>query len=230
MLQAWLQSLPELVLLAVILYRNASASGPAVIINGPILLQAIAAHAVNLWDKTLLFRSCAAFSGCSGCRQLLLLLGIRGSCRLSLPVLRDNLARVLRGTGGAGGGAELGAVVHLSAHEEVPDTTDSEAVRVCCCRCAGCERAPAPGCACTRPRGRQLAVHAADELLSTSLWRHMLLPPTTDCRCDPPTAVAAGRQHGAGIPDAHQRRHAVAGAAGGAGACRVWAVRKPRGR
>lgn len=88
-------------------------------------VQALVAHLINLWDKTLLFRSCAAQSGCSIPRQLLLLLGIRGSCRLSLPVLRENLSRVLRGAGGAGAG--LGATLHLSSAEEVPDD-DSDAV------------------------------------------------------------------------------------------------------
>lgn len=88
-------------------------------------VQALVAHLINLWDKTLLFRSCAAQSGCSVPRQLLLLLSIRGSCRLSLPVLRENLSRVLRGAGGAGAG--LGATLHLSSAEEVPDD-DSDAV------------------------------------------------------------------------------------------------------
>lgn len=89
------------------------------------VLQALAAHLLNLWDKTLLFQSCAAKSGCSIPRQLLLLLGIRGSCRLSMPVLKENLSRVLRGAGGTGAG--LGTTIHLSSSEEVPDN-DSEAV------------------------------------------------------------------------------------------------------
>ena len=89
------------------------------------VLQALAAHLLNLWDKTLLFRSSAAQSGCSTPRQLLLLLGIRASARLSLPVLKENMSKVLRGTGGAGAG--LGATIHLSSAEEVPDD-DSDAV------------------------------------------------------------------------------------------------------
>lgn len=91
----------------------------------PPVLQALAAHLLNLWDKTLLFRSSAAQSGCSTPRQLLLLLGIRASARLSLPVLKENMSKVLRGTGGAGAG--LGATIHLSSAEEVPDD-DSDAV------------------------------------------------------------------------------------------------------
>lgn len=90
-----------------------------------VLLQALAAHLLNMWDKTLLFRSCAAQSGCSTPRQLLLLLGIRASARLSLPVLKENLSRVLRGAGGAGAG--LGTTIHLSSAEEVADD-DSDAV------------------------------------------------------------------------------------------------------
>jgi hypothetical protein len=38
-LQAWLQSAPELVLIGIILYRNVGSGGPAVVINGTILLQ-----------------------------------------------------------------------------------------------------------------------------------------------------------------------------------------------
>jgi hypothetical protein len=38
-LQSWLQSLPELVIIGIILYRDISRAGPAVVINGPILLQ-----------------------------------------------------------------------------------------------------------------------------------------------------------------------------------------------
>lgn len=91
----------------------------------PVVLQALAAHLLNLWDKTLLFRASAAQSGCSTPRQLLLLLGIRASARLSLPVLKENISKVLRGTGGAGAG--LGATIHLSSAEEVPDD-DSDAV------------------------------------------------------------------------------------------------------
>ena len=92
-------------------------------------LQALAAHLINLWDKSLLFRSCARQSGCSGPHQFVLLLGIRASCRLSLPVLKENLSRVLRGAGG-GGGAGLGATIHLSSSEDVPDN-DSDAVGAC---------------------------------------------------------------------------------------------------
>lgn len=90
-----------------------------------IVLQALAAHLINLWDKTLLFRSSAAQSGCSTPRQLLLLLGIRASARLSLPVLKENLSKVLRGAGGTGAG--LGTTIHLSSAEEVADD-DSDAV------------------------------------------------------------------------------------------------------
>lgn len=89
------------------------------------LLQALAAHLLNVWDKTLLFRSCAQQSGCGVGRQLLLLLGIKASCRLSLPVLKENLGKVLRGTGGCGAG--LGTTIHLSSAEEVADS-DSAAV------------------------------------------------------------------------------------------------------
>jgi hypothetical protein len=91
------------------------------------VMQAMFAHLLNLWDKTLLFRSCATQSGCSIPRQLLLLLGIRASCRLSLPVLKENLSRVVRGAGGSGAG--LGTTLHLSSSEDVPDD-DSEAVSV----------------------------------------------------------------------------------------------------
>jgi hypothetical protein len=90
-------------------------------------MQALVAHLLNLWDKTLLFRSCAVQSGCSIPRQLLLLLGIRASCRLSLPVLKENLSRVVRGAGGSGAG--LGTTLHLSSSEDVPDD-GSEAVSV----------------------------------------------------------------------------------------------------
>jgi len=38
-LQAWLQSAPELVVVGIILYRNMSPEGPAVLVPGPILLQ-----------------------------------------------------------------------------------------------------------------------------------------------------------------------------------------------
>lgn len=38
-MQAWLQSAPELVLLGVILYRNASPGGPAVVVPAHILFQ-----------------------------------------------------------------------------------------------------------------------------------------------------------------------------------------------
>jgi hypothetical protein len=38
-LQGWLQSAPELVLIGVISYRNIGSGGPAVVISGPILLQ-----------------------------------------------------------------------------------------------------------------------------------------------------------------------------------------------
>jgi hypothetical protein len=89
-------------------------------------LQALAAHLINLWDKSLLFRSCARQSGCSGPYQFLLLLGIRASCRLSMPVLKENLSRVLRGAGGSGG-AGLGTTIHLTSAEDVPDN-DSDAV------------------------------------------------------------------------------------------------------
>jgi hypothetical protein len=91
----------------------------------PSALQALAAHLINLWDKTLLFTSSAAQSGCSTPRQLLLLLGIRASARLSLPVLKENLSKVLRGAGGTGAG--LGTTIHLSSAEEIADD-DSEAV------------------------------------------------------------------------------------------------------
>lgn len=43
-LQSWLQSLPELVVIGVILYRDISPAGPAVVINGPILLQVGCPH------------------------------------------------------------------------------------------------------------------------------------------------------------------------------------------
>lgn len=60
------------------------------------------------------------------------MLQVKGSCRLSLPVLRDNLSRVLRGAGGGAGGAGLGSVVldsvvHISSAEDAPDN-DSELV------------------------------------------------------------------------------------------------------
>lgn len=100
------------------------------------VLQALAAHLINLWDKSLLFRSCATQSGCSGPHQFLLLLGIRASCRLSLPVLKENLSRVLRGAGGSGG-TGLGATIHLTSAEDVPEN-DSDAVGGCnavCCVC-----------------------------------------------------------------------------------------------
>jgi hypothetical protein len=64
--------------------------------------QALAAHLLNFIDKSLLFRSSAAVSGCSTGQQLLLLLSIKGSARLSLPVLKENLSRVLRGAGERG--------------------------------------------------------------------------------------------------------------------------------
>jgi hypothetical protein len=59
------------------------------------------------------------------------MLQVKGSCRLSLPVLRDNLNRVLRGTGGGAGAAGLGSVLHISSAEEAPDN-DSELVGVVC--------------------------------------------------------------------------------------------------
>uniref|UniRef100_A0A383V493 RING-type domain-containing protein n=1 Tax=Tetradesmus obliquus TaxID=3088 RepID=A0A383V493_TETOB len=124
-LQAWLQSAPELVVIAVILYRNVGSGGPAVVINGTILLHALAAHLVNLWDKCLLFRSAAAAAGAGPGHHLLCMLQVKGSCRLSLPVLRDNLSRVLRGAGGGAAGAGLGSVVHISSAEDAPDN-DSE--------------------------------------------------------------------------------------------------------
>lgn len=74
-----------------------------------------------------MFRSAASFAGASYGHHLLSLLQVKGSCRLSLPVLLENLSRVLRGTGGAGGGAGLGNVVHISSAEDAPDT-DSDAV------------------------------------------------------------------------------------------------------
>jgi hypothetical protein len=43
-LQGWLQSAPELVLIGVILYRNIGSGGPAVVISGPILMQVSAAQ------------------------------------------------------------------------------------------------------------------------------------------------------------------------------------------
>lgn len=42
-LQAWLQSAPELVVIGLILYRNMTPAGPAVIVPGPLLLQVCAA-------------------------------------------------------------------------------------------------------------------------------------------------------------------------------------------
>jgi hypothetical protein len=90
-------------------------------------LQALAAHLINLWDKTLLFRSAAAAAGAGPGHHLLSMLQVKGSCRLSLPVLRDNLNRVLRGTGGGAGAAGLGSVVHISSAEDAPDN-DSELV------------------------------------------------------------------------------------------------------
>jgi hypothetical protein len=92
-----------------------------------VALQALAAHLINLWDKTLLFRAAAAAAGAGQCHHLLSMLQVKGSCRLSLPVLRDNLSRVLRGTGGSAGGAGLGSVVHISSAEDAPDN-DSELV------------------------------------------------------------------------------------------------------
>jgi hypothetical protein len=38
-LQAWLQSAPELVVIALILYRNITPAGPAVVVPGPLLMQ-----------------------------------------------------------------------------------------------------------------------------------------------------------------------------------------------
>jgi hypothetical protein len=118
--------------------------------------QALAAHLINFVDKSALFRASAAVSGCSAGRQLLLLLGVKGSSRLSLPVLKDNLARVLRGAGGAGPG-RLGSVLHISCHEEDGPDSESDAVgaegRVrCCVPVAGCcclgavESTPVPVC------------------------------------------------------------------------------------
>eukprot|EP00775_Hariotina_reticulata_P007881 gene7881-8077_t len=125
-LQSWLQSLPELVVIGVILYRDIFPAGPAVVINGPILLQALLAHTINVWDKALLFRSAATFSNAGAVGQLLAVLAVKGSCRLSLPVLKENLGKVLRGVGGTEG-AGLGSVVHISSYEEVPDSSDSDA-------------------------------------------------------------------------------------------------------
>jgi hypothetical protein len=59
------------------------------------------------------------------------MLQVKGSCRLSLPVLRDNLSRVVRGAG---------SVVHISSAEDAPDN-NSELVSgssllelfECCC-------------------------------------------------------------------------------------------------
>jgi hypothetical protein len=127
-LQGWLQSAPELLLIGVIFYRNIGNGGPAVVISGPILLQALAAHLINVWDKTLLFGSAAAAAAGAGpLHHLLSMLQVKGSCRLSLPVLRDNLNRVLRGTGGGAGAAGLGSVVHISSAEDARDN-DSELV------------------------------------------------------------------------------------------------------
>jgi hypothetical protein len=92
-------------------------------------LQALIAHAINVWDKALLFRSAATFSNAGALGQLLAVLAVKGSCRLSLPVLKENLGKVLRGVGGIDG-TGLGRVVHISSYEEVPDSSDSDAVGV----------------------------------------------------------------------------------------------------
>jgi hypothetical protein len=96
-------------------------------------LQALAAHLINFWDKSLLFRSAAAAAGAGAGHHLLSMLQVKGSCRLSLPVLRDNLNRVLRGTGGGAGAAGRGSVVHISSAEDSPDN-DSELVSRDCSR------------------------------------------------------------------------------------------------
>lgn len=90
------------------------------------VLQALAAHAANLWDKSYMFKAAAAFTGAGAGQHLLSVLQVKGACRLSLPVLRENLNKVLRGTGGTE--AALGSVVHITSAEEAPDT-DSDAVR-----------------------------------------------------------------------------------------------------
>lgn len=89
------------------------------------LVQALAAHAINLWDKSRMFHAAAAFTGAGAGQHLLSALQVKGACRLSLPVLRENLNKVLRGTGGVG--ARLGSVVHMTSAEDAPDS-DSEAV------------------------------------------------------------------------------------------------------
>lgn len=72
-----------------------------------------------------MFQSAAAFTGAGVFRHLLSVLQVKGACRISLPVLRENLNKVLRGAGGDEGW--LGSVVHISSAEDALDN-DSEAV------------------------------------------------------------------------------------------------------
>lgn len=88
-------------------------------------------HAINVWDKTRLFRTAASFTGSGVGGQLLGVLGIKGSCTLSKPVLQENLSRVLRDSGGVAG---PGSVIHISSSYDEPDTTDSDAVSAGVCR------------------------------------------------------------------------------------------------
>jgi hypothetical protein len=116
MLQAWLQSLPELGIICWILYTNANPDGPALEISAPILFHALAAHLVQLWDRSLNFRRATRVTGSSCWRHLVLVLAMKGGVAVSRPVFTENFSRVMRGD----------AMFHFCGHEDGDDMNDDQ--------------------------------------------------------------------------------------------------------
>lgn len=116
MLQAWLQSLPELGIICWILYTNANPDGPALEISAPILFHALAAHLVQLWDRSVTFRRAVRVTGSSCWRHLVLVLAMKGGVAVSRPVFVENFSRVMRGD----------ATFHFCGHEDGDDMNDDQ--------------------------------------------------------------------------------------------------------
>lgn len=82
--QAWLQSAPELVVIGLILYRNMTPAGPAVIVPGPLLLQVCAAHPAAGREFACCKGGAAPVSGWLGACLFCSWLGARLFLRLGL--------------------------------------------------------------------------------------------------------------------------------------------------